>query len=134
MGVPVPIAYAAVSPFEAPVDWLCLAPVAVAPEEQGRGVATALLRHVVAGLMAEKRTVVVLGEPRLYARAGFSTERASRLVTPYPLGATLIARPGTDTPGGAAGLQPGVRGRSEPARWAVGNRSLPAAFWFCGRP
>ena len=55
MGVRVPLAYAAVSPFEAPVDWLCLAPVAVSPEEQGRGVATALLRHVVAGLMSEKR-------------------------------------------------------------------------------
>jgi putative acetyltransferase len=98
VGVPVPIAYAAVSAFDAPGDWLCLAPVAVAPEEQKRGVATALLRHVVAELMAEKRTVVVLGEPRLYARAGFSRERAARLVTPYPLGATLIARPGTDSP------------------------------------
>lgn len=98
VGVRVPLAYAAVSPFEAPSDWLCLAPVAVSPEAQGRGVATALLRHVVAALMAEKRTVVVLGEPRLYARAGFSTERASLLVTPYPLGATLIARPGSDTP------------------------------------
>jgi putative acetyltransferase len=98
VGVPVPIAVAAVSPFEAPSDWLCLAPVAVAPEEQGRGVATALLKHVVAELMAEKRSVVVLGEPRLYTRAGFSAERASRLVTPYPQGATLIARPGTDSP------------------------------------
>jgi putative acetyltransferase len=88
----------AVSPFEVPGDWLCLAPLATAPEEQGRGVATALLRHVVAELMAEKRTVVVLGPPSLYARAGFSTERAARLVTPYPLGATSIARPGSDMP------------------------------------
>jgi putative acetyltransferase len=99
VGVPVPIAYVAVSPFDAPSDWLCLAPLAVAPEEQGRGVATALLRHVVETLGAEKQTVVVLGTPSLFARAGFSSERAARLVTPYPLGATLIARPGTDTPG-----------------------------------
>lgn len=98
VGVPVPIAYVAVSPFEAPGDWLCLAPLAVAPEEQGRGVATALLRHVVAELIAEKRTVVALGQPSLYARAGFSNERAARLVTPYPLGATAIARPGSDAP------------------------------------
>ena len=95
--------------FDAPGDWLCLAPVAVAPEEQGRGVATALLRHVVAELMAEKRTVVVLGEPRLYARAGFSSERASRLVSPYPLGATLIAGRGR-TALGAADLQRASRG------------------------
>ncbi len=98
VGVPVPIAHLAVSPFEAPSDWLCLAPLAVAPEEQGRGVATALLRHVAEVLAAEKQTVVVLGKPSLYARAGFSTERAARLVTPYPVAATLIARPGTDTP------------------------------------
>ena len=98
VGLRVPLGYAAVSPFEAPADWLCLAPVAVSPEEQRRGVATALLRHVVAALMSEMRTVVVLGEPRLYARAGFSSPRAARLATPYPPGATLIARPGSDTP------------------------------------
>jgi putative acetyltransferase len=82
----------------APEGWLCLAPVAVAPERQGRGIASRLVRHLIEALLDEGRTVVVLGNPSLYARAGFSAERAARLTSPYPIEATLIARPGTDVP------------------------------------
>ena len=50
-------------------------------------------------LMAIKGlTTVVLGKPSFYARCGFSSARAARLTSPYPIDHTLIARPGDDTP------------------------------------
>lgn len=45
-------------------------------------------------------TIVVLGSPSFYERVGFSAERARNLVSPYPIEATLIARPGDDVPSG----------------------------------
>lgn len=98
IGLAVPLAYAAVSPLVAPSGWLCLAPVAVAPEQTGRGYGTALVREIRRLCLAEGRTLVVLGDPEFYQRAGFSSERAAGLATPYDKGATLIARPGEDVP------------------------------------
>lgn len=49
-------------------------------------------------VLAEPPTLVVLGKPSFYGRAGFSQARAARLTTRYPLENTLIARPGTDVP------------------------------------
>lgn len=53
-----------------------------------------------AGLLdgPETPTLVVLGKPSFYARAGFSLERAARLTSPYPISHTLIARAGADVP------------------------------------
>ena len=48
--------------------------------------------------LANPPTLVVLGKPSFYARAGFSAQRAARLRSPYPLDHTLIARPGSDVP------------------------------------
>lgn len=90
--------YYALSHFRAPEGWLCLAPVAVHPDLQGRG----LGRRMV-GLLAEwarrsGRIVVVLGQVPFYEAAGFSAARAARLQTPYPVSHTLLAGPGTDAP------------------------------------
>ncbi len=62
----------------------------------------ALIRRALggAGLLdgPETPTLVVLGKPSFYARAGFSLERAVRLISPYPISHTLIARAGDDVP------------------------------------
>jgi putative acetyltransferase len=112
--------YAALSRMQAPAGWACLAPVAVLPRFQ-RGAAApdeAQRRHYAIGtrlageiamiayssesLRASGKdvptTVVVLGEPRFYERAGFSAARAQKLVSPYSIEHTLIARPGDDVP------------------------------------
>ncbi|QFU09614.1 Acetyltransferase (GNAT) family protein [Rhodobacteraceae bacterium THAF1] len=89
------VGYLALSRMDAPDGWLCLAPLAVQPERQGQGIAMALLRHVVD---TAQRPVVVLGEPALYEKAGFSTQHAQRLTSPYPLSHTLLLHPGDDTP------------------------------------
>ena len=75
-----------------------LAPVAVAPDRQGRGIGDALCRagiEAVRALGAE--AVVVLGHPTYYPRFGFSAEAAARLASPYagdPAFMALELRPG----------------------------------------
>ena len=106
MGGAVDLAYAAISRMEAPEGWLCLAPVAVTPAAQGRRIGSRLVRLVVEAVRGgilpkagdDLPTLVVLGEPSFYTRAGFSLERAARLTSPYPISHTLIARAGDDVP------------------------------------
>ncbi|HWE35614.1 MAG TPA: N-acetyltransferase [Isosphaeraceae bacterium] len=68
----------------ATIDALALAPLAVVPDRQRRGVGSALVRD---GLRACRddghRIVLVLGEPDFYARFGFSAEKARHLASPY---------------------------------------------------
>jgi putative acetyltransferase len=63
---------------------LALAPLAVVPEFQNRGLGTALVRR---GLEVCKqqghRIVVVLGHPHFYQRFGFSSKLAAQLESPY---------------------------------------------------
>lgn len=121
-------AFAAISRMTAPQNWFCLGPVAVWPVWQGGALAredalrnnyrfgSRLVRMIAqefadggdwfrdllgrAGLLdgPETPTLVVLGKPSFYARAGFSRERAARLTSPYPIDHTLIARAGDDVP------------------------------------
>ena len=61
-----------------------LAPVAVSPHAQRRGIGDALCRagiEAVRALGAE--AVIVLGHPDYYPRFGFSAEAAKRLASPY---------------------------------------------------
>lgn len=56
-------------------DWLGLGPVSVSPDEQGKGVGSALIR---AGLEAASKRgtkgIVLIGEPDYYTHFGFSAD------------------------------------------------------------
>lgn len=73
------------------VPALALAPMAVLPEYQNRGVGSALVRH---GLAESRRLghriVVVVGHPSYYPRFGFSSARAKGLEAPYPDPAFMV--------------------------------------------
>jgi putative acetyltransferase len=61
-----------------------LAPVAVAPQAQGRGIGAALCRAGIESLRGlGAQAVVVLGHPDYYPRFGFSAEAAKLLASPY---------------------------------------------------
>lgn len=121
--------YYAISRMRSPEGWGCLAPVAVLPEFQGgalvqrnpnwqagagdeeclRGplrIGSRMMRelagwHAMPGLAGDlPDTIVVLGEPSFYERAGFSRARAARLKSPYPVEFTMILRRGDDIPEG----------------------------------
>jgi len=67
-----------------PVPALALAPMAVLPDCQRRGIGSALVRR---GLEVCRdqghRIVVVVGHPRFYPRFGFSQRAAARLASPF---------------------------------------------------
>lgn len=63
-----------------------LAPVAVAPDHQGRGVGTALLRHGLEEMAKEGTDVAVTyGDPAFYGRVGFRPAPEDVLPAPQPL-------------------------------------------------
>ena len=63
---------------------LGLAPVAVLPDAQGRGVGSALIRAALSRAGAEgEELVFVLGEPVYYRRFGFDPEMAAPFASPY---------------------------------------------------
>ena len=65
---------------------LILAPLAVSPDQQGRGVGSALVRE---GLRREASgedgIVFVYGDPAYYGRFGFDRETAKGFLPPHPL-------------------------------------------------
>jgi putative acetyltransferase len=64
---------------------VALAPVAVLPEHQRRGIAGKLIERGLDLLRSEgERIVIVLGEPEYYSRFGFSTQKACDLASPFP--------------------------------------------------
>jgi putative acetyltransferase len=112
--------YAALSRMRSPERWACLAPIAdlprmqngaAAPNESTRSYYAIGTRLAGAIAMISKEysrieaiemklpaTIVVVGKPSFFERAGFSSARAQKLVTSYPTELTLIARPGNDIP------------------------------------
>ena len=61
-----------------------LAPVAVKPGMQGRGLGSALVREALErGRAAGEEMMFVLGEPDYYGRFGFSAETARPFASPY---------------------------------------------------
>ena len=79
------IAYSHLALHETPSVRACvLAPLAVPPPFQNRGVGTALVRQSLQRLTDDGYDlVVVLGEPSYYGRFGFDPKLAERLKTPY---------------------------------------------------
>jgi putative acetyltransferase len=68
------------------IDALSLAPMAVTPEFQRRGIGSSLLKAALAQCRADGHCiVVVLGHPEYYPRFGFSSEQASQLSCPLPV-------------------------------------------------
>jgi putative acetyltransferase len=88
---------------EASLRAVALAPVAVVPTHQGRGIGSALVRAGLERLrLAGEHLVLVLGEPAFYGRFGF-TVSAGRFLTPYD-GPSLQALALSEHGSGAEGV------------------------------
>jgi len=74
----------ALSRLRAPKGGLALAPLAVAPAEQRRGIGATLVAAALERSREDGYGVVfVLGDPAYYARFGFSLAEAARYTSPY---------------------------------------------------
>ncbi|QFT62182.1 GNAT family N-acetyltransferase [Roseivivax sp. THAF30] len=85
------LGYLALSQMIAPKGWLCLAPVAVAPDRQRQGIGRRMCRFLAGWAEAAGQTIVVLGEPGFYQRCGF--RMAEGLTSPFPVDHTLVVGP-----------------------------------------
>ena len=64
---------------------VALAPVAVLPEQQRKGIGGLLIQHGLELLRSRgERIVIVLGHPAYYPKFGFSTDKAKMLESPFP--------------------------------------------------
>ena len=67
------------------VPTVALAPVAVLPEHQRKGIGQRLIVHGLELLKNQgERIVIVVGHPDYYPRFGFSTAKAAPLESPFP--------------------------------------------------
>ncbi|MGE0522808.1 MAG: GNAT family N-acetyltransferase [Variibacter sp.] len=70
---------------------LALAPMAVLPERQRRGIGSTLVRAAIkAARDASADIIVVLGHPAFYSRFGFSAARAAKLAAPFSGDAFMV--------------------------------------------
>jgi putative acetyltransferase len=70
---------------DGPLAAVALAPMAVLPSQQRRGVGGQLIRHGLDWLRGrDEQIVLVLGHPDYYPRFGFSRDRARALASPFP--------------------------------------------------
>ena len=92
------VGYYALSRMVEPKGWLALAPVAIDPGWQGRGIGRRMVGTAAEWARLSKTMIVVLGAVPFYERGGFSAARAAKLVSTYPADHLLLAGPGTDTP------------------------------------
>ena len=94
------------------VDAACLAPMAVEPSHQRRGIGTVLIRSGIETVTRlGERMVIVLGHPGYYPRFGFERAQAHGLTSPFPDDAFMVLE-----------LTPGA------LRGAAGAVRYPAAF------
>ena len=90
-----------------PISAVALAPMAVLPEQQRRGVGGQLARHGLDWLRERgEHVVIVLGHPEYYPRFGFSTDHARCLVSPFPAEAFMALEL---VPGALDGIRGSVR-------------------------
>ena len=90
-----------------PVEAVALAPVAVLPSHQRRGIGDRLIRYGLEALRAfGERIVIVVGHPTYYPRFGFSTELSRRIGSPFPPDAFMALEL---TPGALTGVRGWVR-------------------------
>lgn len=86
------IGHIALSPIVADIPALALAPVAVHPALQGRGIGSALIRAAQARF--DDHAIIVLGEPEYYGRFGFKpVDLTSPYAGPYLQGIGCEALP-----------------------------------------
>lgn len=86
------IGYAGLAKMNTPKGWLALAPVAIAPAHQGRGFGKRLVGMMTQWAEMSGQTLVVLGAPEFYAKAGF-TPLPEGFDAPYPRDHLLTAGP-----------------------------------------
>ena len=90
-----------------PVLSVALAPLAVLPVNQHRGVGSQLTRFGLDWLRTRgERSVLVVGHPQYYSRFGFSTARSCLLSTPFPAEAFMALEL---VPGALDGIRGAVR-------------------------
>ena len=92
------VGYYALSRMVEPKGWLALAPVAIDPDWQGRGIGKRMVGMAAEWARLSKTMIVVLGTVPFYERGGFSAARTAKLTSIYPVDYLLMAGPGTDTP------------------------------------
>jgi putative acetyltransferase len=96
------VGYVAFSPLKSPERALALAPLAVAPERQRRGIGAALIAEALRQVRASGwRIAFVLGEPEFYERFGFTLGTAAGFDCLYA-GPYFMALQLSDDPVGAA--------------------------------
>jgi putative acetyltransferase len=80
-----PCVHTSIETSNGPVPAAALAPVAVFPDHQRRGIGGQLIRSGL-DLLRERgeQIVIVLGHPGYYPRFGFSSEKARSLASPFP--------------------------------------------------
>lgn len=96
------VGHVVLSRMTAPPRTLGLAPVAVLPDLQGRGIGSTLIEAALARAAADDwAAVFVLGDPRYYGRFGFDAALAAPYASPYA-GPHLmaLALPGSAMPEG----------------------------------
>lgn len=85
------IGYYALSRMIKPKGWLCLAPVAIHPDQQRQGRGKRMIGVLGEWARLTKTPVIVLGAPAFYGKSGFSTACAAQLNTPYSIENTSVA-------------------------------------------